>query len=358
MSCITRFALSHTHNFSLHSSLCKNAQQWHPDKNPDDEQATRNFQKISEAYAVLSDKKKRELYDQYGEEGVNMADQMGENGGGGPHFHHGGRPGGMHHSMSPEEANAFFSQFFRHDDPFGAFGSMGGGGGPRVSYQSRGMPGGVQMDPFSTMFGGMPGGMGSMGGMPGMGGMGGMPGMGGMGGMPGMRSSRPPAKRYDAIPNGTVVSLTQLVSRPERNGDRGQVQGYDPSTQRYMVAVEDSDEMIKVKPSNLLQHVHVRLHGITSQPDLNGARGTVVAWNGHKERYSIYVMDKSRVVSLKPSSVILDNGTVGMIVGLMSKPELNGRYGTIKSWVRDSNRYEVQLSSDQIIRVKVENIRV
>jgi curved DNA-binding protein CbpA len=313
--------------------------QWHPDKNPDNEGATKNFQKISEAYATLSDAKKRQLYDQYGEEGVTMADQMGENGsphfhgGGGPNIHfqpgHGGGGGGMHH-MSPEDANAFFAQFFGHDDPFG---------GHRSSFNHGGGPRGNQMDPFASMFGGMP--------------------MGGMGGIPGMRSAtRPPVKRYDAIPNGTIVSLTKLISRPDKNGDRGEIQGYDPATQRYTVALEDSDERLKVKPSNLLQHVHVKVHGVESQPDLNGARGTIMAWNEQKERYSIYVMDLSRVLSMKPTNTILDNGTVAMIVGLVSKPQLNGKYGTIKSWVRLANRYEIQLSEKEVIRVKIENVRV
>lgn len=277
-----------------------------------------------------------------------MADQMGDEAGGahfpgGGGFHGGGFPGGgsFHFSqgrpgghMSPEDAQAFFTSFFGHDDPFGGFGG-GGFGGPRMS---------VRQDPFASMFagGGMPGGMrGSFGGMP-------------MGGMP--QRQRP--KRYDAIPNGTVVSLRELVSKPERNGDRGEIQDFDPATGRYTVVLEDSDEALRVKPNNLLQHVHVKLNGIESQPELNGARGTVIAWNSHKERYNIYVMDKSRVVSLKPTNVILDNGTVGMIVGLVSKPHLNGKYGTIKSWVRDANRYEVQISADQILRLKVENIRV
>ena len=289
-------------------------------------------------------------------------------GGGGVHFRHGG--GGPH--MSAEEANAFFAQFFGHDDPFGGFGGFGGsgmGGGPRVSFQTMGGGGGgggmphhrggssaVQMDPFAAMFGGgMPGGMGGMPG--GMGGMGGMPG--GMGGMPfGRSSAGPPVKRYDAIPRGTIVSLRNLQSRPERNGDRGAIQDYDPSSQRYTVLVEDTDELLRVKPSNLLQHVHVKLHAIESQPALNNKRGTVLAWNEQKERYNIYVMDMSKVVSLKPTSVILDNGTVGMIVNLKSKPQWNGKYCTINSWVRDTNRYEVQLSANEIIRVKVENIRV
>ena len=327
--------------------------QWHPDKNPDNDEATKNFQKISEAYATLSDKKKRDMYNRYGKEGANMADQMGDDDAGhGGHFPGGGFPGrgggggfpggSFHFSggapdghMSQEDAQAFFTSFFGHDDPFGG----GGFGGPRRS---------VRQDPFASMFGG-----GGGGGMPGgmHGGFGGMP-MGG--GIP----QRPRAKRYDAIPNGTVVSLRDLVGKPERNGDRGEVQDFDPATGRYTVVVEDTDEALRVKPNNLLQHVHVKLNGIESQPELNGARGTVIAWNSHNDRYNIYVMDKSRVLSLKPTNVILDNGTVGMIVGLVSKPHLNGKYGTIKSWDRGANRYEVQISADQILRLKVENIRV
>lgn len=346
-----------------------NVLQWHPDKNPDNEEATKNFQKISEAYATLSDPKKRKLYDQYGKEGVNAADQMPEGGGGGGGFpggfpgggfRPGGGGGGMHH-MSPDDAEAFFSHFFGHEDPFGGFGGMGGGrrgGSPFMNIHSTGggrggMGGGP--DPFSMMFGGGMPGM-SMGGMPG--GMGGM--QGGMGGMhPGMQQQRQ-ARRptYDAIPRGTVVSLKGLRNKPERNGDRGVIQSYNPQNGRYVVEIEDSDETMAVKPSNLLQHVHCNLHGIESKPELNGRKGTIIAWNPNNERYSIYVMDVSKAVSLKPNNVVLENGTVGQIFGLTAKPELNGKWGTIKNFDKSAGRYDVQLSQDKIIRVKPESIRV
>ena len=334
--------------------------QWHPDKNPDSEEATKNFQKISEAYATLSDPKKRKIYDQYGKDGVDHADQMGENGAshfpgaGGPgmNFSRGGPGGGMH--MSQEEADLLFSHIFGGADPFGS--SFGGGrrqrgGTPNISFNMGGGPSGG-MDPFMMFGGGMPGG--SMGGMPG-GSMGGFPG--GSASSP-FASQRPARKRYDAIPNGTIVSLKGLVSKPERNGDRGEIIGYDPQSGRYTIMLEDGDEQLRVKPSNLLQHVHVVLQGIESQPDLNGRKGTVISWNGHKERYSIYIMDLSKVVSLKPANVVLENGTVGHIIGLLSKPELNGRLGTIKSWNRESGRYDVQLSADQVLRLKLENVIV
>ncbi|MGE5195921.1 MAG: molecular chaperone DnaJ [Anaerolineae bacterium] len=60
----------------------KNALKYHPDKNPGDEQAERKFKGISEAYEVLSDEKKRQLYDQYGADAL-KGGGMGTGGSGG-----------------------------------------------------------------------------------------------------------------------------------------------------------------------------------------------------------------------------------------------------------------------------------
>ena len=48
----------------------KIAMQCHPDKNPGDKQAEDRFKEAAEAYEVLSDKQKREIYDHYGHAGL------------------------------------------------------------------------------------------------------------------------------------------------------------------------------------------------------------------------------------------------------------------------------------------------
>merc|ERR1712142_930856 len=54
------------------------ALKYHPDKNPDNLEAEEMFKKINQANSILSDEKKRQLYDEYGSFGLYIAEQVGD----------------------------------------------------------------------------------------------------------------------------------------------------------------------------------------------------------------------------------------------------------------------------------------
>ncbi|OAY73691.1 DnaJ protein ERDJ3B, partial [Ananas comosus] len=59
----------------------KLALQYHPDKNPGNEEANKKFADINNAYEVLADQEKRKIYDRYGEEGLKQFAAGGEGSG-------------------------------------------------------------------------------------------------------------------------------------------------------------------------------------------------------------------------------------------------------------------------------------
>ncbi|CAL1687745.1 unnamed protein product [Lasius platythorax] len=95
----------------------KLALKWHPDKNPEDlEEANRRFKEISEAYEVLSDEKKRRVYDQYGKEGLQMPGGKRRHGDDfDPHF------GGTFVFRDPEEVFREFFDGIPFEDLFAGF---------------------------------------------------------------------------------------------------------------------------------------------------------------------------------------------------------------------------------------------
>jgi len=102
----------------------KKALQFHPDKNPGDAEAEKRFKEVSEAYEVLSDDKKKQLYDRYGKEGV----QAGARGG------MGGGEGGF---SSMDEALRTFMGAFGMGGGESIFDFFGGGNGGNADFGGR-----------------------------------------------------------------------------------------------------------------------------------------------------------------------------------------------------------------------------
>ncbi|MDQ2986521.1 MAG: J domain-containing protein [Armatimonadota bacterium] len=64
---------------AIKSAYRKLARKYHPDVNPNNKEAEDKFKQVSEAYEVLSDEKRRKLYDQYGSS-WEAAEKMGDQG--------------------------------------------------------------------------------------------------------------------------------------------------------------------------------------------------------------------------------------------------------------------------------------
>lgn len=163
----------------IKKSYRKLALKWHPDKNLDKrELAETNFKRLAEAYEVLSDPKKRQIYDEYGKHGLvagagETAGGSGFPGGaadffGGAFNPFGGMFGGMF-GFSFRDPNDVFKEFFGNSDPFSDFfsevsASRNGQQGSDASGHRSSGTSSIFSDPFGMFGGGLNdfGGMSSM----------------------------------------------------------------------------------------------------------------------------------------------------------------------------------------------------
>src|ERR1700722_2452273 len=119
----------------------KLARKYHPDLNPGDKSSEDRFKNVQEAYDILSDPKKRGMYDQFGFYSENGYPGAGQ---GGPGAGAGGRT----------QPNMDFSGFDFSDFSDAAAGSGSGAGSQRRTQET----GGGFRDIFSQFFGGRGGG--------------------------------------------------------------------------------------------------------------------------------------------------------------------------------------------------------
>lgn len=311
---------------------------YHPDKvqkkgadAKEVEAANAKFKSIAEAYEVLSDADKRAVYDKYGHQGL-------QNG-------------------PPEDAQSDprFAHFF------GGAGGGGGGAGaaPRFHFTAS-----RPEDIFAQFFG--------QGGFPqtdsddddAAHGMGGMPfgGMGGMGGMPFGAGNAPKRQKAsvepDEIAPGSRVVIHGLVKQQQHNEELGTVQGFDRSAGRYVIELEDG-EQLKLKPENLRQiGMRVTITDLTKRPELNGREGIVNGFGADDRLYVSLGGHGGETVALKPANVILPAGTCIKIVGLEKAAQHNGKHGVIEAFDEAASRYLLRLPGNQQIKVKTSNVAI
>ena len=104
----------------IKSGFRKKAMDYHPDKNPGDKAAEEKFKEVNEAYSILSDKEKKDLYDKFGHAGVDPNSGFGA----------GGFSGFSNFGGGGTYATSDFSDLF--GDLFGGmFGGGTGGGSSR-----------------------------------------------------------------------------------------------------------------------------------------------------------------------------------------------------------------------------------
>ena len=205
----------------------KQAVKWHPDKWTSKSESERaaaeeRFKDAAAAYEVLSDKQKRTIYDQYGEEGLKAGGGGGGCGGGGMPGGFGGmggRPmdggvkftfssGGGGRSMDNARAEGLFRQFFSQGDPFRS-----------------------ADDPFDDIFAGLSG----------------------LRRSTGIASGGRRAPRADVLPHGTPVRLCDL-SQANFNGASGTIDHWDEARGRYVVSLAEGGSLA-VRSQNVSQVV-------------------------------------------------------------------------------------------------------
>lgn len=307
---------------ALKKAYKKAAIKWHPDRhaNKSDQElreAEEKFKDIAYAYEVLSDKQKRAVYDQCGEEGLRAgAPAQGGDGGGRTSGFSGFGPGGVSFSYSGSGGGGGMdamraAQMFQQMFGAAGFGHIGAG--------MEGMH-----DPFSSLLDG---------------------------GLDGRRIRRRHMERsrVDLLPNGTTVRLAGLSSS-SLNGSMGRIEGYDEVKDRYVVGVADGSS-IAVRPRNVLQLVaDCRIVG-TSKEEINGRVAASAVYDASTRRYNCEgLKHDGTVISLKPENVVLPSQTNVTIEGVQSRPALNGRVGRIEGVEND--RYLVKLGPGEAVRLR------
>mmetsp|Transcript_8416 Transcript_8416/g.13849 ORF Transcript_8416/g.13849 Transcript_8416/m.13849 type:complete len:448 (-) Transcript_8416:290-1633(-) len=205
---------------------------------------------------------------------------------------------------------------------------------------------------------------------------------------------------YNQLPEGTLVVTQNLVNSPELNGRHGQTGRFDSTNGRYLVRLQPSsrsnpvnstgstsgtsETTVAMKPEKLLQMARVKVHGLQSQPQLNGSDGQIRSYSPERDRYVVRVAyidqevfrslppemqlevslhpAETRDISVSCNNIHIPVGTCVRLEGLEQHVQWNGKYGKITKWIDGGDggggRYEVRLSRQYAVLAKPQNVRL
>jgi hypothetical protein len=108
------------------------------------------------------------------------------------------------------------------------------------------------------------------------------------------------------LPSGTraLGSLVGLASKPELNGEKAYVVGFDAAKGRYRVRHDGNlrtGKPMGIKPANLIlkQGSAVIVEGLDAAPEWNGKRGLVESYDAAKGRYRLLVKGRAKMLGVK-----------------------------------------------------------
>jgi len=157
------------------------------------------------------------------------------------------------------------------------------------------------------------------------------------------------------MPPASEVTIHGIQAKPELNGVRGTIRGFDAAKGRYVVQYEGQE--VSLKRENLVVRASASLRapkdGALPADAEGGGSGTLCGFDG--ESYAVEL--QGRRVTVPPECVVLPAGTAGLVSGLQGAAQHNGKPGLLTELDEAADRYVVALDHDTSLRLKRANFR-